>query len=402
MQVVMEVASRLAVFAIGVVLVSVVGAGPSGAQTVSTYLTGSGLNGPDGFALDGSENLFVANWGGGAGTTVLRIVNPDSVTVYDGTASAPDGLAFDASGNLYVSNYATGVISVIAPDGTKSDFASGFNHPSALAFDDAGNLYVSNFSGNTVSRITPEGAVSLFASGFNGPLGLAFDLAGDLYVSNYNSGVVHRVSPAGVVTTFATVPNPVGSRIQYLVRGPSGNLYLPTYGHHQIFAISPEGVVSVLAGTGAAGGHDGPAATATFNGPNSVALTRAGDLFVSEYNANRIRKITGVEPAASSVTGHSETISHSPLRLQCHPNPVGGTTTISYDLPRDGSVSLAVLNSLGECVLSFVDRFECAGRHAVRLDAAGLANGVYFYRLTHGRVQQTERLVLVKADPAGF
>ena len=43
------------------------------AQTVSTFLTGNGLNGPDGFALDGEQNLYVANWGGGAGTTVLKI-----------------------------------------------------------------------------------------------------------------------------------------------------------------------------------------------------------------------------------------------------------------------------------------------------------------------------------------
>ena len=37
------------------------------AQTVSTYLTGSGLNGPDGFALDKTGTLYVANWGGGTG-----------------------------------------------------------------------------------------------------------------------------------------------------------------------------------------------------------------------------------------------------------------------------------------------------------------------------------------------
>ena len=43
------------------------------AQTVSTFLTGNALNGPDGFALDGEQNLYVANCGGGAGTTVLKI-----------------------------------------------------------------------------------------------------------------------------------------------------------------------------------------------------------------------------------------------------------------------------------------------------------------------------------------
>ncbi len=40
-------------------------------QTVTTFISGSDLNGPDGFAFDKEGNLFVANWGNGAGSTIF-------------------------------------------------------------------------------------------------------------------------------------------------------------------------------------------------------------------------------------------------------------------------------------------------------------------------------------------
>lgn len=259
----------------------------------TTYLTGSGLNRPDGFALDTSGNLFVANWGGGSGHTVLKISAPDLVTTIDSTSDAPDALAFDAAGNLYISNYNSGVITKTTPAGVKTDFASGLINPSALALDRDGNLYVSNFGGKTVSKITPEGEISTFASGFSAPLGLNFDSEGNLFVADYQTGIIHQVTRDQTLSIFATVPNPTNSRIQYLARGPSGNLYLPSYGHNQIYRITPGGIVTVFAGTGTAGGKDGPLDEAEFDGPNSIAISAGGDLYVSEYNANRIRIIRG-------------------------------------------------------------------------------------------------------------
>lgn len=271
------------------------------AQIVSTLLTGGRLNRPDGFALDADGNLFVANWGGGAGTTILRTTPAGVVTLFDSTSDAPDGLAFDSAGNLFVSNYKTGRIDKITPRRMKTVFAVGLNQPSALAFDAAGDLYVSNFGGGNVSRISHNGIIESFASGFDAPLGLVFDPEGNLYVSNYRSGVINKVAPDGAVTEFATVPNPSSSRLQYLVRGKSGSLYLPSYGHNKIYKIGPSGAVSVFSGTGVAGGADGPTVSAQFDGPNSIALTKSGDLIISEYNTNRIRKITGAEPPDSAV-----------------------------------------------------------------------------------------------------
>jgi streptogramin lyase len=52
---------------------------------------------------------------------------------------------------------------------------------------------------------------------------------------------------------------------------------------------------NLLAGNGAAGHRDGSLHDAQFEGPNSIVVSPAGDLYISEFSANRIRKITGVE-----------------------------------------------------------------------------------------------------------
>ena len=372
----------------------------SKAQTVSTFVTGSGLNGPDGFALDSLGNLFVANWGGGSGTTILKVTGSAVVTTFNSTLNAPDGLAFDALGNLFVSNYGSGIINKITPDGVKNVFASGFTNPSALAFDTEGNLYVSNHGGNTVSKITPDGTVTVYASGFNAPLGLVFDPEGNLYVSNYNSGIINKVDQSGTVTVFATVPNPASSKIQYLVRGPSGNLYLPSYGHNKIYKISTAGVVSVFAGTGIAGDNNGPVATAQFNGPNSIALSQDGDIFVSEYNVNRIRKITGVEPV-TSIEGRQEEIPEKILLMQNYPNPFNPETTISYKIQAASQVSLKVYDVLGRIVATLVDEFKQPGNYKAifnveTLHATSLPSGIYLYRLNAGSFYEIKKMMLLK------
>jgi sugar lactone lactonase YvrE len=366
------------------------------AQTVSTFLTGNGLNGPDGFALDGEQNLFVANWGGGAGTTVLKITPGAVASTSDSTSDAPDGLAFDASGNLYISNYNSGVINKITPSGSKTLFASGLINPSALAFDTAGNLYVSNYGSTTVSKITPAGTVSTFASGFSGPLGLVFDPLGNLYVSNYNTGKVHRVAPDGTTTLFATVPNGSTSKIQYLARGQSGNLYLPSYGHNKIYRISESGVVSVYAGTGIPGSVNGPLDSARFNGPNSIAMTTQGDLYISEYNANRIRRITGVELPAGLKPDTGGTNSDV-YQFRIFPNPFSAKTSIFMESSKPGDFKIHVSDMSGEIIKQFDIHNNPPGNYCVSFDGSLLAMGVYVCSLIcNNQVVCKQKMICLK------
>ncbi len=376
-----------------IVLIFVFNCFTSSAQVVSTFLTGNGLNGPDGFALDSAGNLFVANWGGGYGTTVLKITPDAHADTFNNACSAPDGLAFDAEGNLYISNYATGVISRITTSGTKTVYATGFNKPSALGFDSNGNLYVSNYGGTTVSKITSAGIVSTYASGFNAPLGLVFDPEGNLYVSNYNTGIVNKVLPDGTSTVFASVPNGAGSKIQYLVRGASGNLYLPAYGHNKIYKITADGIVSVFAGTGVAGGKDGPVDSAQFNGPNSIALTSEGDLFVSEYNAGRIRKITGVEfPVGINDQRGGET--QGRILFQNYPNPFRTSTTIPCHLDHQGNSEIRIYNLSGKEVYRSEAPVSGPGDHSFTTGSWHPEPGIYVVKLmVNGKMADSKKAI---------
>ena len=82
--------------------------------------------------------------------------------------------------------------------------------------------------------------------------------------------------------------------------------------------------------------------------------------------------------------------------LQNYPNPLNPTTTIRYELPRTGSVSLKVFDVLGREVRTLVDEVQDVGSKAIELDATGLASGVYFYRLIAGEFVATKKIILAK------
>lgn len=78
------------------------------------------------------------------------------------------------------------------------------------------------------------------------------------------------------------------------------------------------------------------------------------------------------------------------------PNPFNPTTTIRYAVPRPARVTLRVFDVGGREVATLVDGEQAAGVHEVRWNAAGLASGVYFYRLRSDGFTKTKKLVLLK------
>ena len=81
---------------------------------------------------------------------------------------------------------------------------------------------------------------------------------------------------------------------------------------------------------------------------------------------------------------------------QNYPNPFNPSTTIGYALPHRSHVALTVFNVLGQQVAMLVDGDLEAGFHEVRFSAAGLASGVYFYRLQTPGFVQTHKLLLLR------
>lgn len=79
-----------------------------------------------------------------------------------------------------------------------------------------------------------------------------------------------------------------------------------------------------------------------------------------------------------------------------YPNPFNPLTSISFSLPGDSRVTLQVFDLLGGLVATIVDEFRAAGNYSQQYEPAGLASGIYFYRLTAGDYVSTKKLVLMK------
>jgi len=82
--------------------------------------------------------------------------------------------------------------------------------------------------------------------------------------------------------------------------------------------------------------------------------------------------------------------------FQNSPNPFNPSTTIRFDLASDQDVSLVVYTMLGQPVSRLVSGRRAAGSYTVVWDAAGVASGVYFYRIEAGNFVQTKKLIVLR------
>ena len=190
-----------------------------------------------------------------------------------------------------------------------------FADPFGIALDREGNIMVADAGDNNLIRkITPAGQVSTLAGGaegfkdgagaeaaFNSPSALAVDADGNLYVADTGNHAIRKITPAGLVTTLAGDGTPGdrdGKTIEARFNGPcgvavdaQGNVYVADTYNDRIRQITPDGQVSTLAGSGAPGYTDGPAATARFDTPCALIATAAGELLVADTGNNLIRRI---------------------------------------------------------------------------------------------------------------
>lgn len=81
---------------------------------------------------------------------------------------------------------------------------------------------------------------------------------------------------------------------------------------------------------------------------------------------------------------------------QNFPNPFNPQTTISFDVPRAGHVTLRVTDINGREVAILEEGTVTAGQHEVTFDGADLASGIYFTTLSATNFSQTQKMILLK------
>ncbi len=199
-------------------------------------------------------------------------------------------------------------------DGTGS--AASFTGHTSISIDGSGNLLV--VEGQRIRKVTPAGVATTVAgnstiASVNGTgTGVSFAYAfmssidgnGNLYVTeggNGTSNSIRKITPAGVVTTFAGNGTSVdadgtgtAAGFNYpvgLTADSLGNLYVTEFGGNNIRKITPNAVVTTIAGAGYHGSADGLAASATFYDPSGVTFDHQGNTYIMDAGNYNIRKL---------------------------------------------------------------------------------------------------------------
>jgi len=253
-----------------------------------------------------------------AGSTTLVVIIPEGlksgtvkVTVNGKETTGP---YFTYKPTITVSTYAgNGLIGL--RDGLLKD--ARFNLPRALAEDANGNLFIADQGNNVIRKITNDGQVITLAGDglpglkdgngtvarFKQPGALTVGMDGNIYVADYGNNAIRKVSPQGEVTTMAgdSVPGNVNGDVSIArFYGPSGiamddqgNLYVSDFFNNVIRKIASDNQVTTYAGTGAIGAIDGFRQQAAFYGPATITIDKDGNLFVGDWFNFSIRKIDG-------------------------------------------------------------------------------------------------------------
>jgi uncharacterized protein (TIGR03437 family) len=189
----------------------------------------------------------------------------------------------DAAGNLYIADTGngrirkvntSGIITTVAGKGNGFVLGDGglatnaqLANPSDVAVDNAGNIYIADFGNSRIRKVNTAGIISTVAHGGFGScpsgagvpaaaadigmaVGLGVDAAGNLYIADHSAACVHKLDTAGIVTTVA-----------------GGGMNIP--------------------------GDGGPATSAGLGLVVDVEVDSSGNLYISDPNESRIRKVTG-------------------------------------------------------------------------------------------------------------
>lgn len=148
---------------------------------------------------------------------------------------------------------------------------------------------------------------------FSSPISLAIDSQDNIFVTDTNNHLIRKITPNGVVTTFAGsaqgYADGTGTTVKFnypygITIDANDNLYVTDANNFKIRKITSAGVVTTIAGS-TQGFADGIGTNAKFMTPAGIVISQDNVLYVTDQKNNRIRKITA-NGEVSTFSGSSQ------------------------------------------------------------------------------------------------
>jgi len=350
------------------IITTVAGNGKQGYAGDGGPATSAELGDPYAVAVDGFGNLYIADFSYNvirrvaAATGIITTVAGNGMQGYAGDGGpatsaelwAPYAVAVDGSGNLYIADFrnnairevaaATGIITTVAGNVTFGYSGDGgpaigaqLNGPTGVAVDGSGNLFIADMNNNAIRKVTAAAGIITTVAGngaqgdsgdrgpaikasLNTPRGVAVDGHGNFYIADFGNDAIREVAvTTGIITTVAgnhtagysgdggpannaqlASPNHVG------VDG-SGNLYIADSETNVIRKVAAAtDIIVTVAGSDVSGyaGDGGPATSARLNSPFGVAVDGSGNLYIADYDNNAVRKVAAATGVITTVAGN--------------------------------------------------------------------------------------------------
>jgi sugar lactone lactonase YvrE len=333
-----------------------VGTGVPGLAPEGTKPTMANIHGPGSLAVGLRGELYFVDGGNnrlrkveaGRVSTVAGGGSPgEGVHALEATFSVLASIAVSPAGDIYLGDVnlhavrrisaATGKVETFAGTGMAGWTGDGgppreaeFTEPICRFFPGDEAIYVADPTAGVVRRILPGpdgGKVETLAGngqfgrdGDGGPatraqLSLPIGVAkhphtGEIYIASLWLPTIRKIDAKGVITRVAGVgtdgySGDGGPALEAQFHWPTsivfdkrGRLYVSDYFNNRIRVIGTDGLIQTYAGTGLKGygGDGGPAVQAMLNGPNDLVIDDGGDIYFTDVNNHRIRKIDSEPP----------------------------------------------------------------------------------------------------------
>jgi uncharacterized protein (TIGR03437 family) len=248
------------------------GNGVAGFSGDGGQATGAMINGPQGVAVDGAGNVYIADT---ANNRVRKVAANGVITTVAGNGDAgfsgdsnpavnaqvgnPVAVAVDSVGNMYIADgsarvrklFLSGIITTIAGAGPRGYTGDGgiaasarLNGPSALAVNAAGNIWVADTLNNAVRLLQFTGGSTTVSAVTNGASNLSGPVAAGEVVVIYGSGLGPAELALYQTGSNGLVPTTVGGTSVYINGVAAPVLYASA---NQVAAVVPFGIGGSLA-----------------------------------------------------------------------------------------------------------------------------------------------------------